>query len=165
VGNLEYAASGLVFLTNDGDLAAQMLKHWAQLEQVYHVKIKGMLTLPDLERLGKEIGVRMQTVRQPDASRGQPANFWYEVRMRDSKKEEMRRVLVKENHPVEKLKRIGLGPLSVEGIPRGRYRLIEQREAEKLGKVEGEKKKEKEFNTEEEKRRRRGRREERKTPV
>jgi hypothetical protein len=40
------------------------------------------------------------------------------------------------------LKRIGLGPLSVEGIPRGRYRLIEQREAEKLGRVEGEKKKE-----------------------
>jgi 23S rRNA pseudouridine2605 synthase len=136
VGNLEYAASGLVFLTNDGDLAAEMLKNWAQLEQIYHVKVKGMLTLPDLERLGKEIGVRMQTVRQPDASRGRAANFWYEVRMRDSKKEEMRRVLVKENHPVEKLKRIGLGPLSVEGIPRGRYRLIEQREAEKLRKFE-----------------------------
>jgi 23S rRNA pseudouridine2605 synthase len=165
VGNLEYAASGLVFLTNDGDLAAQMLKHWAQLEQVYHVKIKGMLTLPDLERLGKEVGVRMQTVRQPDASRGRAANFWYEVRMRDSKKEEMRRVLVKENHPVEKLKRIGLGPLSVEGIPRGRYRLIEQREAEKLGKVETEKKREKGFIAEGEKRRRRERREERKTPV
>jgi 16S rRNA U516 pseudouridylate synthase RsuA-like enzyme len=74
----------------------------------------------------------MQTVRQPDASRGRAANFWYEVRMRDSKKEEMRRVLVKEQHPVEKLKRIGLGPLTVEGIPRGRYRLIEQKEAEGL---------------------------------
>jgi 23S rRNA pseudouridine2605 synthase len=141
VGNLEYAASGLVFLTNDGDLAAEMLKNWAQLEQVYHVKVKGMLTLPDLERLGKEIGVRMQTVRQPDASRGRAANFWYEVRMRDSKKEEMRRVLVKENHPVEKLKRIGLGPLSVEGIPRGRYRMIEQRDAARLTKFEPEKKK------------------------
>jgi pseudouridine synthase len=132
VGNLEYAASGLVFLTNDGGLAAEMLKNWAHLEQVYHVKVKGMLKLPDLERLGKEIGVRMQTVRQPDASRGRAANFWYEVRMRDSKKEEMRRVLVKEQHPVEKLKRIGLGPLTVEGIPRGRYRLIEQKEAEGL---------------------------------
>jgi len=143
VGNLEYAASGLVFMTNDGDLAAEMLKNWAKLEQVYHVKVKGMLTLPDLERLGKEIGVRMQTVRQPDASRGRAANFWYEVRMRDSKKEEMRRVLVKEMHPVEKLKRIGLGPLSVEGIPRGRYRLIEQKEAERLRKFEkgGEEKK------------------------
>jgi len=63
--------------------------------------------------------------------------------MRDSKKEEMRRVLVKEQHPVEKLKRIGLGPLTVEGIPRGRYRLIEQKEAERLRKFEtgGEEKK------------------------
>jgi len=136
VGNLEYAASGLVFLTNDGDLAAEMLKNWAKLEQVYHVKVKGMLTLADLERLGKEIGVQMQTVRQPDATRGRAANYWYEVRMRDSKKEEMRRVLFKEKHPMEKLKRIGLGSLTVEGIPRGRYRLIEQKEAEKLRKVE-----------------------------
>src|SRR6266702_4328211 len=96
VGNLEYAASGLVFLTNDGDLAAEMLENWAQLE-----------------RLGKEIGVKMQTVRQPDATRGRAANYWYEVRMRDSKKEELRRVLFKEKHPLEKLKRIGLGPLTV----------------------------------------------------
>src|SRR4029077_3209817 len=136
VGNLEYAASGLVFLTNDGDLAAKVLKHWAQLEQVYQVKIKGMLTLPDLERLGKEIGVRMQTVRQPDATRGRAANYWYEVRMRDTKKEELRRILFKEMHPMEKLKRIGLGPLSIEGIPRGRYRLLELKDAEKLRKPE-----------------------------
>ncbi len=136
VGNLEYAASGLVFLTNDGDLAADLLKHWAKLEQVYQVKVKGMLTLPDLERMGKEIGVRMQTVRQPDATRGRAANFWYEVRMRDSKKEELRRLLFKEMHPLEKLKRIGLGPLTIEGIPRGRYRMIEQKEAEKLRKFD-----------------------------
>jgi 16S rRNA U516 pseudouridylate synthase RsuA-like enzyme len=78
----------------------------------------------------------MKTVRQPDATRGRAANFWYEVRMRDSKKEEMRRVLFKEKHPMEKLMRIGLGPLSVEGIPRGRYRMIEPKEAEKLRKFE-----------------------------
>ena len=132
VGNLEFAASGLVFLTNDGDLAAALLKHWAQLEQVYQVKVKGMLALADLERLGKEIGVKMQTVRQPDATRGRATNYWYEVRMRDSKKEELRRVLFKDRHPLEKLKRIGLGPLNVEGIPRGRYRMIEQQEAQKL---------------------------------
>src|SRR6267378_2807131 len=132
VGNLEYAASGLVFLTNDGELAAEMLKNWAQLEQIYHVKVKGMLTLADLERIGKEIGMKLQTVRQPDATRGRAANFWYEVRMRDTKKEELRRVLFKEKHPVEKLKRIGLGALTVEGIPRGRYRLIEQKQADTL---------------------------------
>src|SRR2546422_3627549 len=134
VGNLEYAASGLVFLTNDGDLAAEMLKNWAHLEQIYHVKVKGMLTLADLERLGKEIGAKMKTVRQPDATRGRAANYWYEVRMRDSKKEELRRALFKEKHPVEKLKRIGLGTLTVEEIPRGRYRLLAEKEVDALRK-------------------------------
>src|ERR1700675_4818275 len=132
VGNLEYATSGLVFLTNDGDLAAEMLKNWAQIEQVYHVKVKGMLTLADLDRIGKEVGLRMKTVRQPDATRGRAANFWYEVRMRDSKKDELRKLLMKEMHPVEKLMRIGLGSLTVEGLPRGRYRLLGPKEVEAL---------------------------------
>jgi 16S rRNA U516 pseudouridylate synthase RsuA-like enzyme len=47
--------------------------------------------------------------------------------------------LFKEKHPLEKLKRIGLGALTVEGIPRGRYRMIEHKEAEKLRKFEGRK--------------------------
>jgi pseudouridine synthase len=123
-----------VFLTNDGDLAAEMLKNWAQIEQVYHVKVKGMLTLADLDRIGKEVGLRMKTVRQPDATRGRAANFWYEVRMRDSKKDELRRLLMKEMHPVEKLMRIGLGSLTVEGLPRGRYRLLKEKEVAELRK-------------------------------
>ena len=130
VGNLEYSASGVVFLTNDGDFAAEMLKRWENVEQVYHIKVKGMLMRPDLERLGKEIGAKMQTLRQPGATRGHTANFWYEVRMHSSKKEEMRKVLFKERHPVEKVKRVALGSLTVEGIPRGRYRLLSQKEAD-----------------------------------
>src|ERR1700751_3692125 len=106
VGNLEYSAAGLVFLTNDGDLAAHLLKHWDHIEQVYHIKIKGMLTRPELVRFGKEIGVHLQTLRQPDASRGHSANYWYEVRMRTSKKENLRNVLFRERHPIEKVKRI-----------------------------------------------------------
>ena len=132
VGNLEYTASGLVFLTNDGDLAAEMLKHWGELEQVYFIKVKGMLTLEELERLGKEIGVRMKTVRQPDATRRRAANYWYEVRMRDTKKEEMRDVLFREGHPIEKLQRIGLGSLTVEGVPPGRYQMLRENDMEKL---------------------------------
>ena len=133
VGNLEYAATGLVFLTNDGELAARILKKWDALEQVYHVKIKGMLTRDDLGRYGKEMGVSMQTLRQPDASRGHAANYWYEVKVRGGGKlERMRNVLFREHHPVEKVMRVGLGSLSVEGIPRGRYRLLSEKEVEGL---------------------------------
>ncbi|HXJ15374.1 MAG TPA: S4 domain-containing protein [Candidatus Limnocylindrales bacterium] len=132
VGNLEYSATGLVFLTNDGDLAAKMLKQWDSLEQIYHVKLKGMLTLSDLDRLGKEIGVKMQTLRQPDASRGHVANYWYEVRAKGAKLEKLRNLMFREHHPVEKVMRVGLGALTVEGIPRGRYRLLDEKEAELL---------------------------------
>jgi len=140
VGNLEYAATGLVFLTNDGELAARMQKEWDGLEQVYHVKIKGMLTRDDLERYGKEIGVRMQTLRQPDASRGHAANYWYEVKTRGGRLERMRNVMFREHHPVEKVMRVRLGNLSVEGIPRGRYRLLSEKEVGGLltGKRSGE---------------------------
>jgi 23S rRNA pseudouridine2605 synthase len=135
VGNLEYAAAGLVFMTNDGDLAARLLKNWNHLEQAYHLKIKGMLTLADLERLGNESGVKMKVVRQPDATRGgNSANYWYEVRMFGPRLESLRRLLFREHHPVEKVHRIALGPLSVEHIPRGRYRLLEAKEVDALAK-------------------------------
>src|SRR5262249_1281330 len=79
VGRLDYTASGLVFLTNDGDLTAQMLKHWMNLPQVYHVKVKGRLTIEELNRLGQQAGAKMRTVRQPGATHGHAANYWYEV--------------------------------------------------------------------------------------
>ena len=137
VGNLEYAAAGVVLLTNDGDLAAYLLKHWDKIEQVYHIKIKGMLRREELPRLGKEIGAHLETLRQPGASRGHSANYWYEVRMGSSKKETLRNVLFRENHPVEKIKRVALGPLSIEGVPPGRYRLLQPEEVASLRKSAG----------------------------
>jgi 23S rRNA pseudouridine2605 synthase len=135
VGNLEYAAAGFVFLTNDGDLAARLLKGWDELEQVYQIKVKGMLTLADLERIGKETRTRMKTLRQPDAMRGHAANFWYEVRFRGARLEGLRTALFREQHPVEKVHRVGLGTLTIEGVPRGRYRVLEKREVEGLEKA------------------------------
>jgi 23S rRNA pseudouridine2605 synthase len=132
VGRLDYNASGLVFLTNDGDLAAEMLKHWQNLPQSYHVKVKGRLTLEQLDQFGREAGARMRPVRQPDATRGHVANFWYEVALKDSKRDELRKVLFSAQHPVEKLKRIAIGPLTLEGLPPGHYRTLPEREVAQL---------------------------------
>jgi hypothetical protein len=85
-----------------------------------------------MERIGREAGARVQTIRQPDSSRGHGENYWYEVTLQDSKKDILRRVLMTERHPVEKLKRIALGPLSLEGIPQGRYRTLNEKEIETL---------------------------------
>ena len=135
VGRLDYNASGLIFLTNDGDLAAEMLKHWKNLPQSYHVKVKGRLTMEQLEEFGREAGARMRPVRQPDAARGHATNFWYEVALKDSKRDELRKVLFAAQHPVEKLKRIALGPLTLEGLPPGHYRTLSEKEVVQLRRV------------------------------
>ena len=132
VGRLDYSASGLIFLTNDGDLAAEMLRHWQNLPQVYHVKVKGRLTPEQLDVFGREAGARMRLVRQPDAARGHAANFWYEVGLKDSKRDALRKVLSAAQHPVEKLKRIAIGPLTLEGLPPGHYRMLREPEVAQL---------------------------------
>ena len=49
------------------------------------------------------------------------------MQMEGAKLETLRRTLFREHHPVEKVMRIGLGPFSIEGIPRGRFRLLDGR--------------------------------------
>lgn len=132
VGRLDYLASGLVFLTNDGELTAEMLRAWNNLTQVYHVKVKGRLTAQLLEEISARSGAVLQPIRQPDATRGHAANFWYEVALRDSKRDALRRLLFGEEHPVEKLKRIAIGPLMLEGLPQGTYRALETAEVAAL---------------------------------
>ena len=142
VGNLEYATAGLVFLTNDGDFAAEMQREWDKLVQTYHVKVKGRLTLEELGELGKRAHVRLRVVRQPDAARGQRgqrgrrdgqgANFWYEATLRGAKRDALRDALFAAQHPVEKLVRVGIGTLTLEGLPAGRYRLLNEKEVAAL---------------------------------
>jgi len=90
------------------------------------------LTLADLDRLSKETRTKIKTLRQPDAMRGHAANYWYEVRLQGAMLEPLRRILFREHHPVEKVQRIALGPLTLEGLPRGRYRALEKQELESL---------------------------------
>jgi pseudouridine synthase len=135
VGRLDYDASGLVFLTNDGDLAAEMLRGWSRLPQMYYVKVKGRLPDDAIISVAEKSGVRLRAIRQPGASRGRDANMWYEVTLKDSKRDVLRKILLAAEHPVEKFKRIAIGPLTLEGLPQGRYRVLDKTEVEGLRRV------------------------------
>jgi 16S rRNA U516 pseudouridylate synthase RsuA-like enzyme len=57
--------------------------------------------------------------------------------MSDTKKESLRRVLFKEHHPIEKWMRVAFGPLTLEGIPRGKYRMAKEAEVAALRRAAG----------------------------
>jgi 23S rRNA pseudouridine2605 synthase len=132
VGRLDYAASGLMLLTSDGELADRIFKNSARLPQVYWLKVAGRLTDDEMQQVRRKAHARMRRLRAPDAVSSQPANPWYEVELNDARRDLLRRALFSLGHPVEKMKRVKLGPLELDDLADGHYRRLEPREVAQL---------------------------------
>ena len=132
VGRLDYAASGLILLTSDGELADLIFKNSARLPQVYWLKVAGRLTDDEMQQVRRQAHARMRRLRAPDAASSQPANPWYEVQLNDARRDLLRRALFSLGHPVEKMKRVKLGPLELNDLADGHYRRLEPREVAQL---------------------------------
>ncbi|HYL09825.1 MAG TPA: pseudouridine synthase [Candidatus Acidoferrales bacterium] len=132
VGRLDYAASGLMLLTNDGELANRLLKTARTIPQTYWIKVKGRLDEALLERAKRETRADVRPLKQPTASRGRAENFWYEAVWSETRHDRLPRWLATQGHPVEKMRRMRLGPLEVESLPEGRYRRLTEPEVSAL---------------------------------
>ncbi len=140
VGRLEYSASGLLLLTNDGELTNQILQAHG-LRQTYHVKIKGRLTPGEIDEVSRATGARISRLRSGDAP-------WYEVALAEARRDALRNRLFQSGHPVEKMKRVGFGGVEMGSLRPGEHRALsgaevgalrkalKQREARARGKIE-----------------------------
>jgi len=139
VGRLEYAASGLVLLTTDGELANELLQASGKLQQTYWIKVKGRLSEEELREIGRESGAKLRMLRSPRSTQGRAANAWYEVTLADARRDVLRKKLARTGHPVEKMKRVKIGNLSLDDLPDGRWRSLEEKEVAGLRRAVGEK--------------------------
>ena len=116
VGRLEYHSTGLVFLTNDGELANRMLKAH-HLKQSYLLKLKTLLTFEEIEQLTRTTGARISRVRGKESP-------WYEVTLSEARRDALRNKLFQTGHPVEKIKRIRLANLELGSLQPGEHRTL-----------------------------------------
>jgi len=133
VGRLDYHSEGLLLLTNDGDLANAITSAATHLAKTYLVKINGSLTaeqeqafrdgLPIEGRRTAPAGLRL-------AHRAE--NSWYEVRLFEGRKNQIRLMFKHFGRLVEKLKRVKIGPLNLGTLKPGGYRYLNQLEVEQL---------------------------------
>ncbi len=114
VGRLEYHASGLLLLTNDGELANRILQSH-DLPQVYHLKLQTRLLQTEIENLARATRARISPLRGADAP-------WYEVKFSDARRDLLRNKLFQARHPVEKMKRVGLATLDLGSLSPGQHR-------------------------------------------
>jgi 23S rRNA pseudouridine2605 synthase len=135
VGRLDYAASGAVFLTNDGDLASRMLKASPHLPQTYWIKVKGRLSEDQLKSLASALRGKIFPLRAPHAAGKNPPNPWYEVQLSGVRRDLLRRNLLAIGHRVEKMKRMKLASLDADTVPEGQYRRLAPTEVAKLARA------------------------------
>jgi 23S rRNA pseudouridine2605 synthase len=124
VGRLDYAASGLILLTSDGKLADSIFKISSSLLQVYWMKLSGRPTAETLSKVGHEAQARLRLLRAPGASAGHVENPWYEAELRGARRDLLRQAFLAAEHPVEKMKRVRLGPLDLGDLEEGHYRQL-----------------------------------------
>jgi 23S rRNA pseudouridine2605 synthase len=120
VGRLEYHSSGLVFLTNDGELTNRILQAH-HLLQTYELKLKTLLTFAEIENLSRATGAFISRIRGKDAP-------WYEVTLSEARRDALRNKLFQTGHPVEKIKRTRIANLELDSLAAGRYRPLSSAE-------------------------------------
>jgi 23S rRNA pseudouridine2605 synthase len=137
VGRLDFNSEGLLLLTNDGELAAALMKAASHFPKTYLVKISGR---PAAEALAKlKSGIFISTAQGHRVKTG-PAkirlvrdaeNPWYEVTLIEGRNRQIRRMLEEIGHHVEKIKRVRYGPLQLD-IQAGEFRHLTPHEISRL---------------------------------
>jgi 23S rRNA pseudouridine2605 synthase len=151
VGRLDAESSGLLLLTNDGELTNQLTHPRYGVAKIYRAVVDGNINPGELQELEKGIwladphtgrGIKVELGRIRIAKRTRDKTI-LELEMREGRNREFRRVLAQMGHKVRELVRIRMGPMTLEGLNPGQFRELMPREVKalhKLGERLGEKK-------------------------
>jgi 23S rRNA pseudouridine2605 synthase len=136
VGRLDYHSEGLLLLTNDGEMANAITSAANHLPKTYLVKVTGALT-PEQEQAFRE-GVPIEGKRTAPAGlkmTRRAENPWYEVRLFEGRKNQIRMMFKHFGRLVEKLKRVRIGPLNLGPLKPGAFRHLTLEEVAQLTKA------------------------------
>ncbi len=126
VGRLDYLSEGLLLLTNDGGLAQKMAHPSYGITKVYEVKVLGRVTKNLLKQLREGGNIRGDWV-VPKSVRvvsELSKKTWLEFRVGEGKHREIRRICEYHGLRVDKLRRVAVGGLTIEGQGVGKYRIL-----------------------------------------
>ncbi|MGH9451312.1 MAG: pseudouridine synthase [Terriglobia bacterium] len=136
VGRLDYHSTGIILMTNDGELANHLMSRATAAPRTYHVKLEGAPAPPDLRKLETGIALDGQktapAVIRPLAERSEREKPWYEITLVEGRYHQVRRMFERIGQPVVKLKRVRIAFLSLAGLPAGHARRLTAEEVQRL---------------------------------
>ena len=130
VGRLDYETEGLLLLTNDGELAYKLTHPKYEIYKSYEVLVEGVPKESDLNKLREGIMLDDKTTL-PAIIKTQKIyedTSLYEIKIREGRNRQVRRMFSAIRHPVLNLRRIALDSLKLEELPVGKYRYLTAKE-------------------------------------
>lgn len=140
VGRLDFHSSGLLLLTNDGELAQRLTHPRYGITKVYEVKVRGG-AIPELALQRLRSGVELDDGKTAPARvrvlRSREGKTWLEMVLSEGRRREVRRMCEAVGLTVEKLRRVALGPLLLGKLQPGDFRPLSPRELLDLQRAAG----------------------------
>jgi pseudouridine synthase len=137
VGRLDFESSGLLLLTNDGDLADRLTHPRHHVTKTYHALVRGKPTDEGLKLLATGIQLEEGLTAPAKVRRlqDQGNDTWIEMILTQGWNRQVRRMCQTIGHPVRQLKRVALGPVILGRLQPGEYRFLTDREVAQLQSV------------------------------
>ncbi|AYF92550.1 pseudouridine synthase [Apilactobacillus bombintestini] len=136
VGRLDYDTSGLILLTNDGELDNRLTHPKYEVDKTYVAKVEGIPTNDELKQLrlgvvihGKKTSPAKTNVLETDKKKKKAV---VQITIHEGKNHEVKNMFKAIGHPVEKLKRESYAFLNLRGLQPGDYRPLKKFEVDKL---------------------------------
>ena len=126
VGRLDEESEGMLLMTNDGGLAQSLTHPRYGVDKTYMVLVAGKPTPQDLHKLVEGVWISDGRVKARSARRvkAQGDSTWIRVVLTEGKNREIRRMLAKLEHKVLRLKRVSIGPIELDKLPKGKCRRL-----------------------------------------
>lgn len=136
VGRLDEDSEGLLLLTNDGDLAQQLMHPRYGVEKTYEVLVAGSPTPDELKQITTGVWLSDGRVKAKFVKKfkRQGESTWLKIVLAEGKNREVRRMLAKLRHKVMRLKRVAIGSVQLDRLPKGKSRKLSLSEIEGLRK-------------------------------
>ena len=131
VGRLDIDTTGLIILTNDGELAHRLMHPRYEVEKTYRAIVAGA---PIRERAMRELarGVELDDGLTAPAQVRRVAADTIELTIHEGRKHQVKRMLESVGHPVKRLERVRFGPLALGSLRPGGYRRLSGAEVDAL---------------------------------
>lgn len=134
VGRLDYNTSGMLLLTNDGDLAYKLTHPNHHILKTYVAEVAGFLTMAEAKKLerGVDIGGHITAPAQVDILEQSESVSVAQIRISEGKNRQVRRMFEAVGHKVLRLERSAIGNMKMAHLRQGQYRKLSQNEIDYL---------------------------------